>query len=75
MISIPDETDASVDTSVASLAAKAVHTAFLEARAKNLPVVVAQGDELIEVGPDGSRTVLKQLPPLQKPTRQMLFIR
>ncbi|MGF7215670.1 hypothetical protein GGR92_001810 [Spirosoma lacussanchae] len=74
MISIPEETGVTVDMTVASMAAKAVHTAFLDARVSNQPVVVAEGDELIELGPDNRRTVLKQLTPLQKPTRRLLII-
>lgn len=75
MISIPEETGVTVEMSVASVAAKAVHAAFLEAREKKLPVVIAEGDELVELGPDNSRTVLKQLPPLQKPAQRLLIIR
>ncbi|WP_461101619.1 hypothetical protein [Spirosoma koreense] len=74
MISIPEETGLTVDLSVASVAAQAVHAAFLEARENDLPVVVAEGDELVELGPGNSRTVIKQLPPLRKPTRRLLII-
>ena len=73
MISIPDKTG--IDTDMPTLAAKAVHAAFLEAREKNLPVVVAEGNELVELGPDNRRTVLKQLTPLQEPTQRLLIIR
>lgn len=75
MISIPEETGVIVDGTVASVAAQAVHAAFLDAREKNIPVVVAEGDELVELGPDNRRTVLKQLPPLQKPAQRLLIIR
>ena len=74
MINLPDETGVTVDMSVASLASKAVHTAFTKAREHQLPVVVAEGNELVELGPNTSRTVLNQLPPLQKPTRRLLII-
>ncbi len=70
MISIPEETGVAVP----SIAAKAVHAAFLDARENKLPVTVAEGDDLVELGPDNSRTVLKQLPPLQTPARRMLII-
>lgn len=74
LIHFSDETDVTTAMSVASVAAKAVHAAFSEAREANLPVVVAEGDELIELGPDDSRTVLKQLSPLQKPSQRLLVI-
>ncbi|MBO0933268.1 hypothetical protein [Fibrella aquatilis] len=72
MLHLPDETDVAIDMS--EVATKAVHAAFLKARESRLPVVIAEGDQLIEVGPDNSRTVLKQLPPLQKPARRLLII-
>jgi len=75
MINLPNETDDTLVLPVSSVASKAVHAAFLEARAEHLSVVVAEGNELIQVGPDDTRTVLKQLPPLQKPARRMLIIR
>lgn len=74
MINLPNETDVDTSVSVASVAAKAVHAAYLEAREKNIPVTVAEGDELVEIGPDNSRTVLKKLPPKQKPAQRLIII-
>lgn len=74
MIHFPDETDASVELTVAELAAEAVHAAFRETRAQGLPVVVAEGNDLVQLEPDGRRTVLKPLPPLQQPARRELTI-
>ncbi|RIV25470.1 hypothetical protein DYU11_09235 [Fibrisoma montanum] len=59
---------------VVLIAGKAACIAFREALDAKLPVVVAEGNELVEVDPNGSRTVLKQLPSLRKPARRMLII-
>lgn len=74
MISIPDKTVDSPAMSVTTLATEAVRAAFLQACEANLPVVVADGNELVEIGPDGRRTVLKQLAPSRQPTRRTFTI-
>lgn len=74
MISMPNQAAESATVSITTLATEAVRAAFFQAREANLPVVVAEGDELVELGPNGSRTVLKQLPPLHKPSRRTIII-
>lgn len=46
------------------MAAAAVAQAYWQARAAGIPVVVREGDDVVEVSPDGSRRVIKRLEPL-----------
>ncbi len=55
------------DEEVAQMAVAALNAATRRAIESGLPIVVREGDELVEIGPQG-RTVLKRLPPRQNLT-------
>lgn len=74
MIYLPSEIDEDVSTSISAIATQAVHAASQATLSANLSIVVADGDTLVELKPNGTQTVLKQLPPLQKPARSLTII-
>jgi hypothetical protein len=60
----PDELDLE-DADIPQMAVEALNAATRRSLESGLTIVVAQGDELVRIGPEG-RTVLKTLPPLEK---------
>lgn len=77
MPAFPEATtpDAPVTDIIAEHASKAVQSAYRKTKEAGLPVVVAEGNTLVRIDADGHKTILKQLPPTQTPSRRSLIIR
>lgn len=71
----PTVPDAPVKDAIMDYAKKAVQAAYAKTKDAGLPVVVASDDTLVRIEADGQKTVLKQLPPKQAPSRRSLTIR